>query len=128
MTELALLEKQILDRLNRMLGKTRVRAIRLRLGNVKKKEIEKPKIRPLTPKQEEDVREWAQTIADPNVRQAMIDAATKSLGRGPVDAALASGPPGPRSAIAEPPPEPEEPRYGYGFAPRDRWRLKTDDE
>jgi hypothetical protein len=128
MTELALLQKQIVDRLNRMLGKPRVREIRLRLGNVKKKEIEKPKIRPLTPKQQDDVAEWAQSIADPSVRQAMVQAATKSLGRGPIDAPIASGPPGPRAAIVEAPPEPEPPRYGYGFARRDRWKLKKEDE
>lgn len=124
MTELALLQRQILDRLNRMLGKTRVREIRLRLGNVKKKEIEKPKIRPLTPKQQEDVSEWAEKINDPIVREAMIKAATKALGRGPIEATLASGPPGPRSMVQEPAPEAEQPRYGYGFAPRDRWRTK----
>ena len=63
----------------------------------------------------------------PQRDEAMIRAATKSLGRGPIDVQIASGPPGPRSAIAEPPPEPEEPRYGYGFAPRDRWRIKDEE-
>lgn len=128
MTELALLERQILDRLNRMLAKPRVKEIRLRLGNVKKKEIEKPRIRPLTPKQQDDVKSWAEQIADPVVREAMVRAATKSLGRGPVEVSLASGPPGPRAMVQEAPPEPEPNRYGYGFTPTDRWRKPRNEE
>lgn len=122
MTELSLLEKQLVERMNRMLGRKLVKGMRLRLGNVRRPEPDRPPPRPLSPKQQEDVAEWAAHIADPVVKEAMIRAATKSLARGPVQVPLFTGPPGPRPSAPPPPPAPEKPRYGYGFSPRDRWK------
>lgn len=122
MTELTLLEKQLVERMNRMLGRKLIKGMRLRLGNVRRIEPERPKPRPLSPKQQEDVAAWAEEIADPVVKEAMVKAATKSLARGPVQNPVFVGPPGPRPSAPPPPPEPEKPRYGYGFSPRDRWK------
>jgi hypothetical protein len=123
MTELALLERQILDRLEKMLGQRRVKSIRLRLGNVRRTRVDPAPPRPLSPKQAEDVAAWAESIADPDVRAAMVRAATVALGRQRIDGPIASGPPGPRAFVAEPVPV-AEPRYGFGYAPVDRWKQK----
>ncbi len=115
LTELTFLRTEIIDRLNRMVGPSTVREVRLRSGSRRKRPAPPtPPPRPLTESQREAVATWTASIADDAVREAVQRAAARSLARGEVKVPEVSGPPGPRLKPAEPVVEPAPMTYGYG--------------
>jgi hypothetical protein len=126
LTELTFLKPELIQRINKGLGRDAVEDIRLKQGKLERKKKEaraKPPI--LSPVQKEKVDGWAASIADPNVKEAMMKAAARSI-TSPKKARPLSGPPGPWPSRREPPAEeaaPPEPidRWPKG---RDRWKDK----
>ena len=114
LTELTFLRTEIIDRLNRMVGPSTVKEVRLRSGARRKRAAPPtPPPKPLTDRQREAVETWTAPIVDDAVREAVRRAAARSLARGDVVVPEVSGPPGPRLKPAEPATEAPL-TYGYG--------------
>lgn len=131
LTELTFLKSEIVQRMNRMLGGTAVREVRLRLGPRRRVEPPRPPPRPLTSAERASIDTWTAPIADADVRDAVRRAAERSLARGAVQAPQVSGPPGPRLTPPDPADSGPAPlKYGYGGSTgherpgwsRDRWK------
>ena len=130
LTELTFLRTEIIDRVNRMVGKTAVKEVRLRLGPRRKAMSAPPPPKPLTAQQRAAVDEWTAPIADNAVREAVRRAAARCLGVDARPPPAISGPPGPRLR----PRDPEPPSLSYGYGDRegaerpgwtkDRWQAK----
>lgn len=127
LTELSLMERDLLERLNGALPRPIVEEVRLVLGapRPRRKRIPPPR---LSPRQAEQVERWGSGLRDEKVRAAFEKAAATSLRRGPAPGTPYAGPPGPRTL----PPVPyEEDRegdegelsYGYGDRSVDRWQM-----
>lgn len=128
MTELSFLERQIVDRVNTVLGRKVVEGLRLRLGNVRPRVPPKPPRRRLSAAEKADVEAWTADIANEAVRAAVARAASTSLARGPTEGKPPSGPPGPRIALSPAiEPEPEHGlTYGFGRREIDKWQLRRE--
>lgn len=136
LTELAMMQSQLVGRLNRALRRPYVEEVRLVLGSPRPR----PKPSPpspvrLSPRQREQVEAWSSSLSNEQVRAAFERAAARSLARGPSDRSPFSGPPGPRVmpaiplTLREDGPEDDEPdlppelTYGFGDRWIDRWKL-----
>ena len=130
LTELTFLRSEIIERVNKMVGKTAVKEVRLRLGPRKKTRPPAPPPKPLTAEQRAAVDDWTAPIADDAVREAARRAAARTLGVDALPPPEASGPPGPRLRPRDPEPPPMA--YGYGDGngaeragwTKDRWKNK----
>lgn len=127
LTELAMMQSKLVQRLNGALPRPLVEEVRLVLGSprVRRPPPTTPSVT-LTPVQQEQVAAWASTLGNETVREAFVRAATTSLASGPAAHRSFSGPPGPRVMPAAPATEDEggeEPELSYGWGDRvvDRW-------
>ena len=132
LTELALMERVLLTRINDILRRPRVKEVRLLLGNPKTKRQQKSKRPPkLGHEQNELIKDWCSNLSNDDVRQAFAAAAARSLSEGPAKANPYKGPAGPRVA----PPtaneiiEEEEQILSYGWGDRmvDRWTFNPEE-
>lgn len=121
LTELTFLKPEILERVNAGLPKPAVRDLRMRLGSVTKKKIEKSSPPVLSREEIAKVEEWGREIGSDEVRQAMMRAAAWSLKRPKPTRPILEGPPGPR-----PPPKPEPEPAKVVEPPKDRWSKDRD--
>jgi hypothetical protein len=120
LTELTFLKSEILERVNAGATKPVVRDLRMRLGSVSKKKIEKAKPPELSSEELAKVEAWGDEIKSEEVRQAMMRAAAWTLHRPKPTRPLYEGPPGPMPTKKEPVPEVKvEP-------PKDRWQKDRD--
>lgn len=129
LTELSFLERQVVDRINALVGRKAVRSLRLRLGSPRRRPPPLPAKRKLTPHENEEVASWTAGIKDEAVRDAVARAAATSLARGPTEGTPPSGPPGPRLTPREKvEAEPEHGlSYGFGHRDVDKWKVRRDD-
>ena len=133
MTELSFLKPQLMHRLNRSLKKPYVTDIRLRLGQNKKPQEPPRPQKPLSRTQQEHIESWANCVVDPDVREALRSAATKSLSAPNDSPPPPPGPPGPQitptSSEGVHPRKGWQPRvgltYGYGNRHSDRFKKKN---
>ncbi len=127
LTELSFLEKQVVDRLNELVGRKVVRSLRLRLGNPKPRPAARPKKRKLRPDEKQELERWTSEIKDEAVRDAVARAAATAIAIGPTEGTPHIGPPGPRISPKNNTVEPE-PEHGltYGFGNRevDLWKQR----
>lgn len=130
MTELSMMEGEIVQRVNRGLAKPLVVEVRLRLGTPGPRRAPRPPPAPprLSPRQADQVAAWCAGLRNDAVRAAFEGAARRSLAAGPVGTPPAPGPAGPR---VMPVPAWVDPRdfeptltYGYGDREFDRWTMK----
>lgn len=129
LTELAMMEKELVQRLNAQLPKPWVEEVRLSLGNPapRRRRLPPPKPARLSPVQEEKVESWTRGLTDERVKEAFRRAAVSSLTGGAPVSRPYVGEPGPRVMPLSPweddTPEPEL-TYGWGNREVDRWKLK----
>lgn len=123
LTELTFLKPEILERLNRALGREVVVDLRMRLGRLMRRGIAgKAQAPVLSAAEREKIEAWGAMIPNPSVREAMIRAASRSVASGP-PAAQRARPPEPRTTANPAPAAEPAPRRG---AHRDRWAEKRD--
>ena len=126
LTELAMMQNQMIERINQRLPSPMVRELRLVLGQPLRKASSLPDRDPkLSPAQREKVNAWASSLSHDRVREAFERAAARSLEAGPVGQPPFHGPAGPR-VLAPTVVEDDEPELSYGYGNRsfDRWKMR----
>jgi hypothetical protein len=85
LTELGFLRAEMIERLNKILGRPVVKEIRLRQGKLTRKKARPPADPrpppPLSPAKAAEVQSWVEGVADPALRTAIERAARWALGK-----------------------------------------------
>jgi hypothetical protein len=131
LTELSMMQSQLVARINAHLPKRWVEEVRLVLGSPRPRRTDPPApptpLERLSARQREQVDAWCAHLQNDEVRSAFARAAACSLAGGPPRRWPGEGPPGPRVVALEPSEDAEaepELRYGYGDRQTDRWTLR----